>query len=261
MGSIDTHFFRGRGPQGADEIAVGRVAARRFGVDVGDDLVVVGANGPRSMRITGVGVMPSVEGGEGVGEGGLVTFDGARQLDASVVPTGVGMQLRPGAAIRAVRDRLSEELQVGVGQTSRPSVIVNLARVRSIPYVIAAILAVLTLVDLSHQLIVSTQRRRRDVAVLRALGADRRWVTGVVHWQASLVTLLVAVLAIPLGIVVGRVVYHAFIDRIGALDTVSVPIGLLVLAVVGLLALANVIAAPNAARVRHEPPSLVLADE
>jgi hypothetical protein len=82
-----------------------------------------------------------------------------------------------------------------------------------------------------------------------------------VHWQATLFTLLVTVLAIPLGIVVGRIVYHAFIDRIGALETVSVPIGLLALALAGLLALANVIAAPNAARVRHEPPSVVLADE
>jgi predicted lysophospholipase L1 biosynthesis ABC-type transport system permease subunit len=31
---------------------------------------------------------------------------------------------------------------------------------------------------MGHQLILSARRRRRDLAVLRALGADRRWVTG-----------------------------------------------------------------------------------
>ena len=102
---------------------------------------------------------------------------------------------------------------------------------------------------------------RRDIAVLQALGADSRWVTGVVHWQASLFTLLVVAVGTPVGIMAGRVVYRAFVARIGAVDTVTVPIGVVAGALVGLVLLANVIAAPSAHRARRRPPSGVLTEE
>ena len=72
-----------------------------------------------------------------------------------------------------------------VGRFDRPAAIINVARARSVPYVVAGVLVVLALLNLAHHLILSAPRRRRDLAVLRALGADSRWVTGVVHWQAS----------------------------------------------------------------------------
>src|SRR5205085_9819898 len=125
-------------------------------------------------------------------------------------PPGSGIRLRGGAAAAAVRARLHAATGVNIGPSDRPGEIVNIARVRPIPYVVAAILGLLPLVDLGHQLVLATQRRRRDVAVLRALGADGRWVTGVVHWQASLFTLLVVTVGTPLGIVIGRAVYRAF---------------------------------------------------
>jgi ABC-type lipoprotein release transport system permease subunit len=114
---------------------------------------------------------------------------------------------------------------------------------------------------LAHHLILSTRRRRRDLAVLRALGADRRWVTGVVHWQATLFTIVVVALGAPVGIAAGRVVYRTFVDRIGAVDTVTLPFGFVALTIVGLIALANIVAAPSAYRARRQPPAGILADE
>ena len=110
-------------------------------------------------------------------------------------------------------------------------------------------------------MLLSTQRRRRDLAVLRALGADGRWVTGVVHWQATLFTILVLALATPLGIIAGRMVFMAFVDRLGVLDTVVLPYGAFALTAVGLVVLANVVAAPNARAARRRTPSGILADE
>jgi hypothetical protein len=55
-------------------------------------------------------------------------------------------------------------------------------------------------------------------------------------------------------------VFHAFVDHVGAVDAVTLPFGLFGLAVVGLLALANLVAAPSASRLRRQVPSRILAD-
>lgn len=261
-GSTAPHLFEGRLAEGADEIVIGRVAAGRLDVGVGDEITVVGPAGPHAMTITGLGVLPAVEGGDGVGEGGLATFDGLRHIDPTARPTGAGIRLQPGASPDAVAQRLAEATGMTVTPGfDTPGVILNVGRVRSIPFVVAGVLAVLVLLNLAHHLILLTRRRRRDIAVLQALGADRRWVTGVVHWQASLFTLLVVAIGAPLGVVAGRVVYRAFVGRIGAVDTVTVPMGLVALALVGLMLLANLVAAPSAMRARQRPPSGVLAEE
>jgi hypothetical protein len=68
-------------------------------------------------------------------------------------------------------------------------------------------------------------------------------------------------LGAPIGIAAGRVVYRSFVDRVGAVDTVTVPFGVFALAFVGLIALANVVATPSAHRARQRPPARTLADE
>jgi ABC-type lipoprotein release transport system permease subunit len=148
-----------------------------------------------------------------------------------------------------------------VGPPDRPGVIVNLDRVRAIPYVVAGTLALLAILSLTHLLILSAGRRRRDVAVLRALGADRHWVTTAVHWQATLFTAVVLALATPVGIVAGIIVFRAFVGQMGALDTVTVPVLAFVASLVALLGLVNVVAAGNAWRARRQSPARNLAVE
>ena len=261
-GSTAPHLFSGRLAEGADELVIGRVAARRFGVGIGDDLTMVGPDGPRTMTVTGLGVIPGLEGGDGVGEGGLVTLEGLRRLDRSAGPTAAVVRLQPGAPVGAVAERLTEATGMAATQGfDPPGVIFNVERVRSVPFVVAGVLAALVVLNVAHHLVLLTRRRRRDLAVLQALGADGRWVTGVVHWQASLFTLLVVVLGAPLGFAAGRVVYRTFVGRFGAVETVTLPLELVAVVVVGLLALANVVAAPSAVRVRQRPPSRMLAEE
>jgi hypothetical protein len=262
VGSTAPPVLEGRLPAGSDEIALGRVVARRLGAGVDDDVEVVGPEGPRTLRVSGLAVLPAVEGGDGVGEGGLVTFEGLRRIDPSVAPTAAGIGVRPGASPEAVARRLSERTGMTVGPGfDPPEVIVNIARARAIPYLVAAVVGALMLLNLAHHLTLSTRRRGRDLAVLRALGADRRWVTGVVHWQASVFTVVVVALGAPLGIAAGRVLYRAFVDRIGAVDTVTLPVGMFALALVGLVLLANVVAAPSARRARRRSPAAALTDE
>jgi ABC-type lipoprotein release transport system permease subunit len=260
VGGVTPVLLTGRLPQGPDEIAIGQVAADRFGVAAGDELVVVGATGAHTFHVSGLAVMPSVEGGDGVGEGGLVMFAALQQLDPSAALTAAGIRLRDGAPPDAAQ-ALSDRIGMGVGPLDRPGVILNIDRVRAIPYAVAATLALLAVLNLTHQLILSAGRRRRDVAVLRALGADRHWITTAVHWQATLFTAVVLALAAPVGIVAGVIVFRTFVGHMGALDTVTVPLLTLGLSLVAVLVLVNLVAAGNAWRARRHSPALDLAAE
>jgi putative ABC transport system permease protein len=150
---------------------------------------------------------------------------------------------------------------MGVGPGSVPSAILNLDRIRSVPFVVAASLGLLVALSLGHQLLQSLRRRRRDVAILRALGADRRWIAAALHAQASAIVLATLVLALPIGIVLGRAVFRAFIDRVGARNDVLLSPAWLVGTVAVLLALANALGALAARRARRMPPSRYLASE
>jgi len=260
VGSVTPVMLAGRLPQGEDEIAIGRVAADRFDVGVGDELVVTGAAGPVTLRVIGLAVVPGVEGGDGIGEGGLVTFPALQRIDPLAQLTAAGIRLRPDTPREAVA-ALAERTGMGIGRFDQPPAIINLTRVETIPYVIAAVLAALALLSLAHQLVLSAERRRRDVAVLQALGADRAWVTGLVHWQATLFTAVVMALALPAGIIAGLIVFRSFVGRLGALDTVSVPLLTLGLSLVVLGVLVEVVAAVNARRARRRRAAWTLTAE
>jgi hypothetical protein len=73
--------------------------------------------------------------------------------------------------------------------------------------------------------------------------------------------LAVALGGLPIGIVAGRIVYRSFVGRIGATESVTMPIAVLALTIAGLLLLANLVAAPNARQARRRSPSRVLARE
>ena len=258
-GTLEPDVLAGHLALTAEEMVLGRADARRLGVDVGDQMVVVGAGGPVTFQIVGLAVIPSVEGGDGIGEGGVVTLDGLRRLEPEAALGVAAVRLRPGAT--GATKRIGELLGMPVGLPDKPSTVLHLERVRSTPFIVAGSLAALALLSMSHQLITSAGRRRRDLAVLRALGADRRWVTRLLHWQVTFLVGAVAALAIPLGLIAGRLVYHAYIERIGARGDLSIPYALFASIVAGLLVLGNVASTVAARRVRRDSPATVLAAE
>jgi hypothetical protein len=258
-GRLEPDVVSGRIASEADEIVLGRVAARELGVGVDDEVVITGATGPVPFRVTGLAVIPSIEGGDGIGEGAVVTFDGLRRLDPDAALAVAAVRLRPGAG--DALSRISSAVGVRLGLPDRPSAVLNLERTRSTPFVVAGALASLAVLSLSHQVIAATRRRRRDLAMVRALGAQRWWVSAALHWQVMLLSVLVSVVAVPLGVAAGRIVHHAYIDRIGARTDISVPFLTLASVVGGLLVLGNAAAMIAGRRVRREPPARALAGE
>jgi ABC-type antimicrobial peptide transport system permease subunit len=135
----------------------------------------------------------------------------------------------------------------------RPSDIRNYGGVRDTPLLLAAVLGVLAMATMTHALLTSARRRRRDLAMLKVLGLVRRQVLGVVEWQAVTLAATALVFGVPLGIVAGRWAWVLFADAAGVSDRASIPVPLVLASIPVSLALAALIASgPGwaAARIR-----------
>ena len=99
-----------------------------------------------------------------------------------------------------------------------------LQRVTAAPVLLGLVLAVLLFVGCAYLLATSVRARRRDLAILRALGSNSRQLRAVVHWQASLVALTITTAGIPLGIVLGRWIITLLTDALGIVPGALVPI-------------------------------------
>jgi ABC-type lipoprotein release transport system permease subunit len=260
QGDLAPRVLSGRSPGAADELALGRVTADELSLGVGDSVALDGLAGHGSYRVVGLVVVPGIGGNDGVGKGGVLTAAGLARINADTSSSMAAVQLRPGASTRGTQRRLARA-GVDAGIESYPSAIVNVARVRRIPVLIALILAFLALLTTLHALIVSIRNRGRDLAVLRAIGADRRWIARVVHWQASVITALPLALGVPLGLVAGAALFRAFADSIGAWPSPVLPVLLIVGTLVALVAFANLAAIWPARRARRIAVAALLRDE
>ncbi len=266
VGSIFPTIVRGRDPRGPREVALGATTMRQLNVSIGDS-VVLGSQGKRStLRVVGQVVLPSLGRGSftptDLGEGAVT--------DATVVaqpPAGPGrynfvlLRYSTQADPVATTSRLSRlahqngcpgDACLLSATRVLPADISSYDKVRSVPVLLVAILAILGISMMGHALISSVRRRRRDFAILMTLGFLKREVGYVVAWQASVVAVIAAAIGIPLGLVFGRSLWSLFADQIGVPPAVGLSLSLL-LAVPAMIVLANVIAllpAISAARTR-----------
>jgi ABC-type antimicrobial peptide transport system permease subunit len=81
--------------------------------------------------------------------------------------------------------------------------------VAALPLALSAFLAVLAIGAVGHALSIAVRRRRHELAVLRALGLTRRQTRLVIGTQATLLAVIGLAFGIPLGIALGRTLWHA----------------------------------------------------
>jgi hypothetical protein len=258
VGDLGPQVLRGRLPVTATEIALGPVTARRLHVGIGDTVTVTPKSHPNPLRVTGLIQPAPVGGSDLIGDGGMVTRAGLKRIAPDTKTSGAIVKLATDAP-PDTSARVAKALgTTGAGPGDAPPSVINIDRVRSIPFLIAAVVGVLGLLSLTHQLLVAVRRRRLDLAVLRALGISKRGTTWIIHIQATLVTSAVMLVAVPLGIAVGFTVFRPYVHHIGTRDDLVMPIGWALAAAVGLVLLANVVAAVPAWRVRRASPSRAL---
>jgi putative ABC transport system permease protein len=148
---------------------------------------------------------------------------------------------------------------------SGPELPVEVSRLRQtnwFPIALAGLLGFLGLVAIGHTLVVGTRRRRRDLAILKTLGFERRQIRYAIAWEASLFAFASLVVGIPVGLALGAIVWRSVADGVGVSNTPAIPIGIgLGALVVAAFVLVNAVAflpARSASRLR---PALALRSE
>jgi ABC-type antimicrobial peptide transport system permease subunit len=176
--------------------------------------------------------------------------------------------LRPGADIEAAAHRLTAKAAAIKGgqafpfQAGIPLAQVQAVRdVAALPLALSAFLAVLAVGAVGHALSIAVRRRSHELAVLRALGLTRWQSRLVVVTQASLLAAIGIVFGIPLGLALGRVLWHAAADMTPlAYEPPLAALALLLIVPVALLA-ANLLAAWPARRAARLHAGQILRTE
>jgi hypothetical protein len=143
----------------------------------------------------------------------------------------------------------------------RPAQIVNYRSIGATPVVLAGGLAAGAIVALALTLSASVRQRRRDLALLKALGFTQRQLATAVAWQAAVAAVAGIVVGIPLGIVVGRQLWTVFARNIDAVPDPTVPGLAVVLVGLGALVFAVEVAAIPGRHAARTPTGLVLRAE
>jgi hypothetical protein len=258
-----------------DQIVVGAATLVELHKRVGDHVLVsygtAAQSLSRSLLIVGTTTLPAIGISEGLhtsmGTGALVPNAAFPMLSEQGYPAqcnGPNMALvrfRKGvapaaadASLRHIAAAANAEftsasssnacsLLVSVLGVQQPAQIRDYGTVGASPAVLASGLAGGAIVALGFTLVASVRRRRRELALLKALGFTQRQLAATISWQASVAGVVGVVVGLPLGIALGRWLWSLFAAEVFAVPRPSVPVGSLVLVAVGALALVNVVAA------------------
>jgi predicted lysophospholipase L1 biosynthesis ABC-type transport system permease subunit len=198
------------------------------------------------------------------GRGGIVQPDMIRELVPASVPVYPGaflVRLDPSADRARVTAQLRREFG-GFTFVPRPHADVrNMQRVANLPGLLAGLVSLLALGTLTHTLVTSVRRRRRDLAVLKALGFARGQVAATIGWQATTFAAVALALGLPLGIAAGRWAWQLTAAAVGVNSGPVVPVVAVLAVAAGAVVAANLVAAvPGRAASRLRPATALRAE-
>ena len=136
--------------------------------------------------------------------------------------------------------------------------VTGLSRIRIVPVLLLLGLLALVAAAVAHVLLVSVAGHRRDVAVLRAIGFTRPQSWAAVSVHASLLALAACVIGIPIGVVLGRLVWDRIAQGLFVVARPIAPVPALALMCVVLVAVAVVASLVPAWRAVRPRPAVVL---
>ncbi len=268
----------GHGLDGKNQIVLGAATMAQLHKRVGDTVAMkyVPTLPPRAVRLTIVGVatMPAIGIAEGLhtsmGIGAVVPADNGpvtEQLGPQAYPGCNGPNMvfltAVGASGAATAHRAAQQLatsasrvlatepansvcggnQASVLAVQRPAQIVNYRSMGLTPLLLAVALAAGATCALGLTLVASVRRRRRELAILKAIGFTPRQLQSSVVWQAGIVAVVGVVVGVPLGVALGRWLWTLFAEEIGAVPAPVIPVVSIAVAALSALVLAVVLSA------------------
>jgi hypothetical protein len=261
----------GRMAAAADEIVLAPTTASDMHAVTGSVVRLTGGKEPRAMTVTGIGFVPEGPHNDYADGAWLTPAGYDRLFRGTHYPFKFRLavlSLRPGADVQAVAARLGQTAKtIKGGQVfafSPPGPLVEVQMVKDVavlPLALSAFLAVLAIGAVGHALSIAVRRRSHELAVLRVLGLTRRQSGLVVVTQASLLAAVGIIFGIPLGLALGRVLWHAAADTMPL--AYQPPLAVLALALIVPLALlaANLLAAWPGRRAARLRPAHILRTE
>ena len=265
----------GRAAIAPDEVVLGRRTMAETDVELGDELVLDGPRGSVTFRVVGSAVLHELAArGFELDQGAVVSPEGLGQLftggDVRVGDSEFGdgtllARFLIDAVDGVAPDTALTSLKRDFGPTVIPHLppldVAGLDSTRSLPLVFAAVVAVLGTASLVHLLLVTVRRRRREFAVLAALGANRRQLASSVASLATALAVIAVLTGVPLGLVVGRLGWAALAEGIGSPTPAIVPVSWTLAGIIVVVLVANVVGAVPAGRARRVRPAETLRTE
>ena len=256
---IDLVVTRGRARTGKNEVALAPTTAKAAGIDVGDTALFTGTLGTRELTVSGIAFVPAGPHND-YDSGGWVTADAYHTLFDGHKFHFVLVDLRDGADFAAASERIAG-LGLPLDTPQIPTQVAELREVRAMPIFLAAFLVVLALGAVGHALTTAVRRRSHDLAVLRAVGMDRRQSRLIVTTQATIVGLVGLIAGIPLGVALGRIFWRYVAERTPLLYLAPGELLLLAVVVPLVLVAVNLLAVTPSRRAAHLQLAQVLRAE
>jgi FtsX-like permease family len=267
----------------SDQIELGAVTLQQLGKSVGNSVRVGTGPNARTLKIVGTVTLPSIgvqlSDHVSLGRGAMLSestllevlgLSGIRSAPEAVsaLPSTVAIDLKPAASAQQVVERLRNWATTQGGQGDLYQVprvlgaqIVNAGQMGSQPVVLAIALAVGVLLSLTTTILAAAWRRRRELAVLKALGLTRRQLRIIVTVQTLILLLIAVVVGIPVGIAAGHLLWDNFAASLGVVPVVVVPLAALVVGVIALLLVGTALATIPALVAARTPTAVVLRAE
>jgi len=250
---------------GPGQIELGTVTMRQLGLSIGDRVRIGTGSHPRELTVVGTVTLPSF----GVGltdhvslgrgamteEGTLLAVQGlppepstGGTTASTSYPSTAAIDVSSRADARALSARIiAADPAGGPGGTYQlgPQLgapVVNASQMGSQPLALAIGVAAAALLALGLAIMASVRRRRRDLALLKALGLRPRQVRAVIAWQASTILVIATLAGVPLGIAGGLWAWTSFASAIGVVPATVIPAASLVAGVAALFVAGNLLA-------------------
>jgi putative ABC transport system permease protein len=194
----------GRGPQGVDEVIIDETKARNNDLRVGDVMKPLGTT---DYRIVGI---YSPESGARV----KMTLAAMQQaLEAEGKCTFIFLKLRNPEQLDEMAARINQELP---GNTIQPTRDVFTSFEKSIPYlgvflrVLVGLAAVVSALVVMLAMYTTITERTREIGILKAMGASRGYIVGVIEKEAILISIIGLIVGFIVSISAGYFIQRAY---------------------------------------------------
>jgi hypothetical protein len=252
---------------GPDQIEFGTVTMRQLGLHIGQRIRV--GFDPALLTVVGTVTLPSfgivltdhVSLGRGAmtDESTLLSILGLPQDPSPNEVENVASPAYPGAAVfdlrstaeaealatRIIRFNNSQPGSAGDIYTMPPQLgapVRNASQMGSQPLTLAIGVAIAAILALGLTILASVRQRRRDLALLKALGLRARQIRAVVRWQTTTILVIAIAAGVPLGIAAGNWLWTSFANSIGVVPSPVVPAAELLAGIAALLVAGNLLA-------------------